>query len=86
MLCKKRYGLAALTLPQYRLSPVSRRQVETVREPIEGLSFLAHRVVSASPVLPLAGHGLHSFQFVRIAPSLVQLAMREAESAELQST
>lgn len=62
--------------------PAGTYEVETVSERIEGISFLAYRVVSASLVLPLPRHGPHSFQLVRIAPSLVQSAIREAEGGE----
>ncbi len=56
--------------------PAGTYEVEMVEELIEGLSFLAYRLVSASIVLPLAG-GSHSYQLVRIEPSLVRTAINE---------
>jgi hypothetical protein len=57
-----------------RDQPAGTYDVEVVEELIEGLSFLAYRVVSASLVLPLTGYGSGSSQLVRIAPSLVRAA------------
>ena len=55
-------------------------EVELVEEPLEGLSFSAYRLVSASVVLPLK-QGLHSYQLVRIPPALVREAQACSEIA-----
>lgn len=57
-------------------------EVETVEEPIEGLSFLAYRVVSTSIVLPLAGSGPNSYQIVPVAAAVVRAARLQAEMIE----
>jgi hypothetical protein len=57
--------------------PPGTYEVEMIEELIEGLSFPAYRLVSASVVLPLPGHGAHSYQLVRILPSLVRKAIEE---------
>lgn len=53
--------------------------VEIVEELIEGLSFIAYRIVSTSIVLPLAGGGAHSYQLVRMNSALVRAALRKSE-------
>ena len=59
--------------------PAGTYEVEMIEELIEGLSFPTYRLVSASVVLPLLGHGAHSYQLVRILPSLVRKALEETE-------
>src|SRR5687768_17081839 len=61
-----------------REQPVGTYEVELVEELIEGLSFLAYRLVSASIVLPLAS-GAHSYQLARVEPPLVRAAIRAGE-------
>src|SRR5688572_25390662 len=61
-----------------REQPAGTYEVELVEELIEGLSFLAFRVVSASVVLPLAS-GVYSYQLARIEPSLVRAAIHAGE-------
>jgi hypothetical protein len=56
--------------------PAGTYEVETVEELIEGLSFPAYRTVSMSILLPLPGHGAHSYQLARIDASLVRAAKR----------
>jgi hypothetical protein len=65
-----------------RKQPAGAYDVEIVEELIEGLSFLAYRVVSTSIVLPLAGGGAHSYQHVRINSALVRAALRKADDGE----
>ncbi len=60
-----------------REQPAGTYKVEIVEELIEGLSFLAYRVVSTSIVLPLAGGGAHSYQHVPINSALVRAALRK---------
>ncbi len=57
-------------------------QVEIVEEQIEGLSFIAYRVVSTSIQLPLPGGGAHSYQLARINSALVRAALRKANGGE----
>ena len=59
--------------------PAGTYEVDITEELIEGLSFLAYRMVSASIVLPFGG--AHSYQLVRIDPSLVRAAMEGAKAA-----
>jgi hypothetical protein len=54
--------------------------VEMVEELLEGLSFPAYRLMSASVVLPLR-QGFHSYQLVRILPALVREALTDPEPA-----
>jgi hypothetical protein len=58
-------------------------EVEIIEEPIEGLSFIAYRVVSTSIVVPL---GPHSHQLVRIDPSLVRSAVHDLENETSRQT
>ena len=67
-----------------REQPAGTYKVEIVEELIEGLSFLAYRVVSTSIVLPLAGGGAHSYQHVPINSALVRAALRKAENGSRQ--
>ena len=62
-----------------RNQPAGTYEVETVEEPIEGLSFLAYRTVSTSIVIPRSGGGKHDFQMARIAASVVQAARLETD-------
>ena len=62
-----------------RDQPAGTYEVETVEEPIEGLSFLAYRTVSTSIVIPRSGGGKHDFQMARIAASVVQAARLETD-------
>ncbi len=62
--------------------PAGTYKVEIVEELIEGLSFLAYRVVSTSIVLPLPGGGVNSYQYVRINSALVRDALRKADDRE----
>ena len=55
-------------------------EVEMVEELLDGLSFSAYRLISASVVLPL-NHGSHSYQLIRILPALVREALADAEPA-----
>lgn len=55
-------------------------EVETIEESLEGLSFLAYRLVSASILLPVPGRGAASRQMLRIEPSLVREALAAGES------
>ena len=64
--------------------PAGTYKVEIVEELIEGLSFLAYRVVSTSIVLPIAGGGAKSYQHVRINSALVRAALRKADNGERQ--
>jgi hypothetical protein len=57
-------------------------EVEIVEEQIEGLSFIAHRVVSTSIRLPIPGGGAHSYRQVRINSALVRAALRKADGGE----
>lgn len=63
-----------------REQPAGTYEVELVEELLEGLSFPAYRLVSASVVLPLK-QGFHSYQLVRILPALVRAALADAEPA-----
>jgi hypothetical protein len=65
-----------------REQPAGTYQVEIVEELIEGLSFLAYRVVSTSIVLPLDGGGAHSYQYVPINSALVRAALSKADGGE----
>ena len=60
--------------------PAGTYEVELVEELLEGLSFPAYRLISASVVLPLK-QGFHSYQLIRILPSLVREALADAEPA-----
>jgi hypothetical protein len=60
-----------------RDQPAGTYEVETVEEPIEGLSFLAYRAVSTSIVIPRPGGGRYGCQLARIAASVVQAARLE---------
>lgn len=64
--------------------PAGTYKVEIVEELIEGLSFLAYRVVSTSIVLPLPGGGANSYQRVRISSALVRAALRKADNGGRQ--
>jgi hypothetical protein len=64
--------------------PAGIYKVEIVEELIEGLSFLAYRVVSTSIVLPLPGGGANSYQHVRINSALVRAALRKADDGGRQ--
>ncbi len=64
--------------------PAGTYKVEIVEELIEGLSFLAYRVVSTSIVLPLPGAGANSYQHVRINSALVRAVLRKADDGERQ--
>jgi hypothetical protein len=56
--------------------------VETVEEPIEGLSFVAYRRISTTIVLPSPQYGNASRQAVTIDPRDLEAAMkRDAELA-----
>ena len=66
-----------------RNQPAGTYEVETVEEPIEGLSFLAYRTVSTSIVIPRCGGGKHDFQMARIAASVVQAARLETENTRV---
>ena len=59
--------------------PPGTYEVEFIEDLLEGLSFSAYRLISASIVLPLRP-GSHSYQLVSIRPSLVRAALAEAES------
>lgn len=65
------------------MQPAGTYKVEIVEELIEGLSFLAYRVVSTSIVLPLPG-GANSYQHVRINSALVRAALRKADDGGRQ--
>jgi hypothetical protein len=67
-----------------RNQPAGTYPVEIVEELIEGLSFLAYRVVSTSIVLPLKGGGDKSYQHVRINSALVRSVLRKAADGERQ--
>ena len=59
--------------------------VETVEEPIEGLSFVAYRRVSTTIVLPSPQYGAASRQLVTIDPVDLEAAQkRDAEFSSLQ--
>lgn len=60
--------------------PPGTYEVEIVEELIEGLSFIAYRVVSTSIKLPLATGGAHSYQSARINSAMVRAALRADES------
>jgi hypothetical protein len=55
-------------------------EIETVEEPIHGLSFTAYRTVSTSILLP--GPGPHSSQVVPIAAQVVRAARIQSEPTE----
>jgi hypothetical protein len=57
-------------------------EVEMVEELLDGLSFSAYRLVSASVVLPL-NPGSHSYQLLPILPALVREALADAEPAAI---
>lgn len=57
-------------------------EVEIVEEPLEGLSFLAHRIVSTSIRIPRAGRGANSWQLVPIAVDVVRAAVQQAENKD----
>ena len=52
--------------------------MELVEDLLEGLSFSAYRLISASVVIPLQP-GSHSYQLASILPSLVREALADAE-------
>ena len=59
--------------------------VETVEEPIEGLSFVAYRRLSTTIVLPSPQYGAASRQAITIDPlDLESARKRDAESASQQ--
>jgi hypothetical protein len=59
--------------------------VETVEEPIEGLSFVAYRRLSTTIVLPSPQYGAASRQAVMIDPLDLEAARkRDAELSNLQ--
>jgi hypothetical protein len=56
--------------------------IETIEEPIEGLSFVAYRRLSTTIVLPSPKYGAASRQAVTIDPRDLEAAMkRDAEIA-----
>jgi hypothetical protein len=57
-------------------------EVETVEEPLEGLSFPAYRTLSTSILIPAKGRAASSCQVVPIAPAIVREALRQAENTE----
>jgi sirohydrochlorin ferrochelatase len=61
--------------------PAGTYDVETVEEMIEGVSFLAYRVASMSIAIPLRKDAPHSYQRIRIEPSVVQAAQRDGEES-----
>lgn len=65
--------------------PPGTYKVETVEELIEGLSFLAYRIASTSILLPLSGGGSHSYQMVRIEPSVVRAALGDRQSGAVDA-
>jgi hypothetical protein len=65
--------------------PAGTYNVEIVEELIEGLSFLAYRVVSTSIRLPMPGGGAHSYQLARINSALVRGALNRS-SAEIHTS
>ena len=65
--------------------PAGTYEVELVEDLLEGLSFSAYRLISASIVIP-QGRGSHSYQLVSILPSLVRDALANREGSAPQCT
>ena len=58
--------------------PAGSYEVTLTEEPLEGLSFLAYRLVAATIMVPVPGGGRHSRQMLKIEPSLVNAALSES--------
>jgi hypothetical protein len=59
--------------------PAGSYEIESVEELIEGLSFLAYRTASTSILLPLSSNASGSYQVVRVEPSVIRTALRDAD-------
>ena len=65
-----------------RAVPPGTYRVDVEEEPIEGLSFLAHRRLATFIRLPLAGHGPGSTQSLLVDPKELEQALaRDAAAA-----
>jgi hypothetical protein len=59
--------------------PAGTYEVETIEQLIEGLSFLAYRTTSTSILLPLSSNASRSRQVMRVEPSIIRTALRDAD-------